>query len=233
MVFKEIDTRIDMTLHPNVVHGIEGYEQHKEYLTPTEGAFRDAYQGIQQVYQTRELVEKNTAWNADQKTIQIAQFADKVYDRVMPAFDRVTASLDKQIAYYDKELSVPLDDNRASAFAAEIRSHVKGLSTDERMKFMMRAINDKDETSLGAVLGAPGYLSGTTPEMHAVYVRQYRVKTMPEKAARLKALQDTKALIEKNAGQVLKDIEKAVGASYEKVGALRKVQDAAAKALKA
>ena len=54
-------------------------------------------------------------------------------------------------------------------------------------------------------------LSGLTPEIHAILLREYHAKREPVAAKRLKALTSAKAYLEAHGGKVLAEAVKAVG----------------------
>ncbi len=79
-------------------------------------------------------------------------------------------------------------------------------------------------------LGAPPFLSGLDANMQATLTRFWHAKQQPEKAARLKVMQGVRDMIEKRAGLVFREMEKAVGMRPDRVRELRNAKTEAEKA---
>lgn len=228
-----VDIRVTPSLHPDNVKQIEGYgEATLPFLAETETAFSNAYISIASVWETRAVVEKNPGWNDEQKVIQVSKFADKKLDEITPKFDKARVTLEKQIKFLEGKLAEPVEAKASSHVSAEIWAYARALPDGgERHKFISDALEGEDDVTLGALLGAPPYLSGLTAEFQTNYLRRYHEHTSPEKAQRLKAIQGAKALIDERAGLIFAELEKAVGASPHKAAALRSAHEAATKAL--
>jgi len=211
---------------------VEGYEDADiaAVLAPTVTAFDAAYQGIAKVHEARAKASTNPTWNEAQQVIHTQDLADKVFASVAKGFDSVRANLEKGIAHLEGELSRPVESKAAGSIAAEVRAHLKGLPSGERMKVIQQAIYDGDHTVATAALGAPAMLSGMDPKMQAVLVRMYHERHSPATAKRLKAMQGAKEMIEQRAGIVHTQLEKAVGMAPHKVRALRNAKNAAEQA---
>ena len=122
-------------------------------------------------------------------------------------------------------LTTPLENaSAAGTLNEEVRRHVKSLSTSERSTFMQDANARGDERTLVAVLGAPSYLSGLSPEAQALYTRQYHERKHPETAARLKVMQTAYDMLNKRSGLVMGEIEKAIGTDWRTVQRLKQAQ---------
>lgn len=227
-----IDTRFSPALHPENVRGIDGYDDEtRSYLAPTEEAFTAAYTGITAVWDTRAVLDKDTSRNDDAKVLQLDALAGKQLLHITSTFDRARGNLVKAIDGIERELTAPVQSRAGVAVAGEIRSYCNALPTDKQLGFIERAINSGDETTIGALLGAPPYLSGLTPEMQQAWTKIYREKNMPDKAKRLRAMQGAVEMIEQRAGLVFSALEKAVGAPRHKIQRLREASTAAEKAL--
>lgn len=95
---------------------------------------------------------------------------------------------------------------------------------------MLQAIDEGDDLTATAILGAPPYLSGFDANIQKTYLRIYHEKNSPQVAKRLKAMHGAKAMIEQRSGLVHGELEKAVGMRPDKVKALRDAKDAAEQA---
>jgi len=229
-----VDTRISAALHPGVVTKIDGYgDDTKDTLADTMTAFSVAYEGVRAVWDARGKVEMDTSKTADARLLQLDTFAKKKLDTITRSFDATRDRLVKGIGFLEGELAQPLTEKAASAMGAEIRAHVKALTTSERGAFIERAMSNGDEETVAALLGAKPYLSGMTPEMQVAHTRHWNTLRQPEKAKRLHVLQQAKAMIERDAGKVFKAMEDAVGGTSTKARMVREAQMAADKATSA
>lgn len=227
----QIDSRISPSLHPGLVRALEGFtEGDAPFIGQAETAFSTAFEGLRQLHEASEKGRKNPSWTLAEAAIQTQVLADKVIERGTRAFDSAGANLDKTIASYEAQLTQPVESQAAHAVSAEIRSHVKGLTVGERLKFIHTAIANGDHVSASAVLGAPAYLSGLEPETAAAMTRHYHAKASPEVARRVDLLKATRALINEHAGKIFKEAEKAVGMHPTKVAALRAAKNEAERA---
>jgi hypothetical protein len=225
-----IDIRVTPALHPNNVMEINGYDSDTEaILGPTVTAFSEAYIAIGKVHDAREAAKRNPTWNENQQIIQTDDFAQKQLARIAKGFDSVRGNLEKGIAHLEKELSAPVENKAATSIADAVRGHLKGLTTDERMKVIREAIEESDHSVATAALGAPAMLSGLDKKMQAVLLRMYHERHNPGMAKRLKVMQSAKALIEDRGGLVFGELEKAVGAKPHHARALREAKTAAEK----
>lgn len=228
----DIDTRISPALHPRNVREVDGYnEETAPVLAPTETAFSAAYEGVRDVLVAREKMERNLALTPEGRLIQVDDFARKHLDRITRTFDTTRANLERGIASLEAELLQPVQARAAATVSAEVRGHIKGLPTAERMTVLRQAIEDGEHDVATAVLGAPAMLSGIDGKTQQVLLRMYHEKANPTAAARLRAMQGAKVLIERNAPLVFKAMETAVGAPPHKVKALREAKTEAEKAM--
>jgi hypothetical protein len=226
-----VDHRVTPSLHPDVVKQIDGYDDDTApVLAPTMTAFDEAYQGIGAVMNARDKAKTNPTWNEAQQVIHTQELADKVLAKITRGFDSVRDRLVKGIASIEQELSQPVESKAAHVVATEIRSHMKGLTTDKRMALVRQAIDEGDHITATAVLGAPAYLSGFDPKMQAVLLRQYHERHNPQMAKRLKVMIGAREMIERNAPLVFEQLEKAVGMAPHKVKRLREAKNAAEQA---
>ncbi len=227
-----IDTRVTLSLHPDNVKKVEGYDDDTAHLlAPTLTAFSAAYEGLKQIHNARAAAGKNPTWNEASVLIQTQDFADKVLDKITRNFDGVRTNLVKGISAMEAELSRPVESKAAHTIATEIRAHLKSLPKgSERTEVIRQAIVEGDHIVVAAALGAPAMLSGIDPAMQKVLTRVYHEHHNPQTAKRLKAMQGARDMIESKAGLVFTEMEKAVGASPHKVNALRKYKNASEQA---
>ncbi|MQB43031.1 hypothetical protein [Rhizobium sp. ICMP 5592] len=228
---ENIDTRVSISLHPDNVTKLDGYDSETEaILAPTMTAFSEAYEGLRKVHDAKAAADRNPTWNDAQKVVVTDDYAQKQFARIAKGFDATRANLEKGIASIEQELSRPVESSAANAIAVEVRAHIKGLSVSERMTVIQQAINEGDHIIAQAALGAPAMLSGLDPQMQKVLSRQYHERHNQQASKRLKAMKAAKAMIEDRGGLVFKEMEKAVGMRADKVKALRDAKNAAEQA---
>lgn len=226
-----VDSRVTPSLHVANVQKIDGYDNDTRiYLGPTETAFSEAYEGIARIHDARAAADRNPSWTEAERLIQTQQFADKTLNSITRRFDSGAASLEASITSLEGELSAPIKSSASQGVASEIRAHAKALSTGERLSFLQHAINDGDDLTVGALLGAPAYLSGIDNQTQAAYTRLYHERANPLTAKKLKAMQGALDLIEQRAGLVFKEVVKAVGSDPYKIQALKLAKTNAEKA---
>lgn len=227
----DIDTKVTPALHPENVTQIEGYDEETAvYLAPTVTAFSEAYDGIRATWAAREAAAKNPTLNEAAQIIETDSYAQKQFARIARGFDSVRGTLEKSIGALEQQLSAPLESKAAHPVASEIRAHVKNLSTEKRHIFIKSAVDSGDALTVSSVLGAPAYLSGLDQEFQPIYTRLWNERQSPEVTKRLKVMIGAKELIEKRAGLVFKELEKAVGAPPHKARALREAKTNSEKA---
>lgn len=239
-----IDPRITPAFHPQNIASMDEYDSDTEgELRQVVDAFTALYQGVGKVLDARDATLANGAWTEDMKVIKIQEAADRAFAKFAPALDKVFANMRAGVALIEKELAAPVEASAAASVAAEIRAHVKALAErqgtstlDKRpgqsaIGFVQQAIQNGDHKTATAVLGAPPYLSGITPEMHAALLRQWHEKANPVASKRLRAMQSAMAMIQDRGALVHGELEKLVGKSPAHAKALRDRNAAAEKAL--
>ena len=230
------DTTIDVRVTPSFmsanVRALPQYDDDTAPLFgPVESAFDLAYSTVRSIYNARDAAENDSTMNDDARLVAVAELADKVTERTTKAFDYASTALTNNIAVMEHELSKPVQARAAHTISVEIRAHVKGLKTGAHvMDFVRQAIERGDHDTVSAVLGAPAYLSGMTPETQAIMLRMYHEKANPQTARRLAAAKAAQDYLDRNAGLFMGQIEKAIGGDWRKVQMLRKSANATRKA---
>lgn len=220
-----------LDLDPRIVEALEGFEDHKGYLAPTQTAFSTAFEGLQKIAEGRTQAAKNQAWNDFQQLLQVGGFAEKMHERINKAFDAATRSLIGGIEVCEKELRAPLEASASSALSKEIRDHVKGLPEKERGEFLATAVRNNDMTVINALLGFPHYLSGVSKTAHDLYTFQFRKAQKPELVGRQAAMRAALALVDQRAPRLHTQVESAMGGKFATLKRVREASSAAEKAL--
>lgn len=229
-----IKPNVTPSLHPANLEAIDGYDDStKGYVNAAVEALSAAYAGLGQIHEAKAAASKNQAWNENQQVLMVAEFAEKQQTSITRKFDSAVASLTKGIDAMDAMLNDPVKaDAERSSVASEIRAHVKNLTYEQRQKFLSDAHDAGDTETLRAVLGAAGFLSGITEAERQLRTRLMHEKASPETSARLKVMRDARDMLLQRGGLVFGEVEKALGADWDKVQQLRKGQSAAENALK-
>lgn len=229
----EITTTVTGSLHPQNLLAIDGInDDTRGYIAPAVEAFETAYLGIQKIHEARAAAEKNQAWTPENRQLMVANFAEKHQAQIAQKFDGAVANMTKTIDAMDAMLNDPVKaDAERGAVAGEIRAHVKNLNAEQRHEFLRDAHDSGDVETLRAVLGAKGFLSGLTETERQTRTRMYHEKAQPEVSNRLKVLRAAREMLLERGGLVFSEVEKGIGAKWDKIQLLRKGQSHADKAL--
>ncbi|CUA82480.1 hypothetical protein Ga0061063_1296 [Gulbenkiania indica] len=229
-----VDIRITPSLHADTLKEVDGYDEEltAPILAPALEALDDAYLTLGKLHDARDAAKKNQAWTEGQQVLAVSDAAWKQQQRLAKKLDTVRVTLEKQIAHFEGELSQPLESRAAVTISGEVRKFVKDMPTEKRHEFLRQAIEDGDHVTISAVCGAPPYLSGLDANFQKTYTRMWHERTSPDLAQKLKAVRGAKAVIEQRGALIFKEVEKAMGAPWTRVQALREGNDKALAALK-
>jgi hypothetical protein len=231
----ELDIAVDMnvspSLHPQIVASMDDYDDSTSGdLQQVVEAFRVAYEGVSKVVSAREAAKLDPTMTEPARVVRIADHADRVGKDAAARFDKVTANMQSGIALLEKELTAPVQARAAHTIAVEIRAHIKGLASDQRLGFVRNAINRGDADTVSSVLGAPSYLSGIEPEAQAILLRMWHEKANPVAAKRLRAMQGALDLLGTKAPLLHRELERAIGVDHRKVKQFREAKNKADRA---
>lgn len=218
-------------LDPRNVHALDGYEGNEGYVASAEQVFSFIHGGVQRLADARSQARKNPAWPEAAQILNVAGAAEKLQTAATLKIDTARKNLTDGIKGIEDMLNGPLAEKAASPVNAEIRAHFKSLPDAKRMVALNEAVKAKDLVTLTAVLGAPAYLSGLSPEVQKHATRSYREATQPDIAKRLRVMNAALELLDQRAGLVFNEIEKAMGARWDVVKKLRTLDSDAQKAL--
>jgi len=210
---------------------IEGYDEFKGDFGQALAALSSTGIGLREIDTARQKAAKNPAFTDASRLILVSQFAEKTRDQWHRAIDKSQQYLTGLADAIDKSLSTPLEASAAGPLAQEIRAHVKGLSDEQRGKFLAEAMKSGDTKTLQSVLGAPAYLSGLAPPMAQHYTRLYREATSPEAVRKLEVTRKVLAVLERAGPIAYMQTEKAMGGTFQAAGRYKSANDDAMKAL--
>lgn len=220
-----------ISLDPGTITAIEGFEEFKDYLAPAQNALSTAFEGLKQIAKAREFADRNGAWNEAAKLMNVAAASEKKQESMTRAFDTASKNLTTAANALEASLSAPIESAAFGPMAAEIRAHVKSLSSDARNKFVNDMLKAGDLKSLSAVLGGPAFLSGMTEDMHKAYTRLYHEHKSPEAVRRLRATRAALDMLDQRGPLIWTQVEQAMGGSFAMAKKLRDANSEAERAL--
>jgi hypothetical protein len=227
---------VPLDLDPRVVDNLlpknsKNETEHADVLASMRNAFEGAYKGLEALGKARSAAAANEAWTPAEQLRRVGEMSDKTVDRVTGAFDKAHKFLTELVSGLDRSLSEPLAAGTRDQLAVEIREHVKHLPEDKRGAFVGEAMKKNDVRTLQAILGAPAFLSGLGESHHTMFTKQYRSAANPAAVARLEVARKGLELLEKRAGLILREAERAMGGSFAKLKKVREANSAAEAAL--
>lgn len=231
----DINTKVTPSLHPDNVLAAIGDDDPELVADaePAVAAFTSAYTALAALHQAADTLKLDSTYTEDGRTLAIAQLADRKTTDLAKSFDKASFAVNSKVKLLETHLSAPLAQSaERSNIATEIRNHVKGMTTDQRMQFVREAIERKDAETVGAILGAPPYLSGMSALEREHQTRQWHKVTQPEKHRRLESLLKVRDLLDNHAGKLHTEPLKAVGVTRAQLDKLRARHAASAAALR-
>jgi hypothetical protein len=118
--------------------------------------------------------------------------AEQAFTRISPQVTRRVKELQGIEQILSKRVAEALDEPKRKTpeglpLAAEVRSHIKGLSDKTRMKFVVDAIEANDKATVAAVLHAQSFLSGLDNTALGMLRERSAAKFAPVDSAQLAA----------------------------------------------
>ena len=217
-----IDTSVTPALHPQVVASLEDYDDEtRGHLDQVVQAFTFAYENVSRVHSGREAIKTDPTLTEAAQVLRVADAADRVFKDAAAKFDKVTANISSGIRTLEAELTTPVVARASHVISTEIRAHVKAMQGLKGIDFVRAAIERGDADSVSAVLGAPPYLSGLTPEAQTTLLVMWNEKSNPVAAKRLRAMKGALHLLSTNAPKLHVELQKAIGAPAHEVAQFR------------
>jgi hypothetical protein len=181
-----MDTSVPPSLHPAALTdinkaldnagplGIDAVKTAREAMTIVHGAYA-RLEDVAKLIDDPEL----------HKTNAFIAAATMAYKRVTPQLEQKLTALKAAHQQLNDKVADALDDpgrksRVANTVASDVRNHVKTLAEQERVAFMMDAIQHSDVETLAAVLHAQPFLSGLTREQHAQVKEEAAKKFAPQ-----------------------------------------------------
>ena len=189
------------------------------------------YSGFVQLSEARDIAERDPTLTKEARIIKVAELGDKVLERSFAALGKAESTLRNNINTLEAQLSEAVVSKASHHVAVEIRNYVRELKAQGKspMGFVSEAIRTGDYESASAILGAPHFLSGLTPEQQSILLREYHERRNPQTAMRIKAM-NTALDYYSRAPKLPTVLEKTIGAPDHKVKALKAASNATKKA---
>jgi hypothetical protein len=210
----EIDTRVSLDLDPEAAMlTINDYDDDTaSYVGPAKSAFTEAFTSLRAIHDAKAAVAEDPTLNEAGQLLKVDDYArNRMIAKVYPLWDTASSTLNAKVEAWEKEMTKEVVSQSSQMVSGEIRAHMKGLKTGERLAAISQAIRDGDSVVASAVLGAPAMLSGLDDEMKQVLLREYHEKFNPGLAKRLRAVTAARDLIDGRMGVLKKEVAKAVG----------------------
>ena len=178
-------------------------------------AMRRAHGAARQMLETARDVARLRKGNPAQTTVQQMRSIVKHVDSKRPAalteLDRVLKRARETVTAMEGALYAPLHKAGSWAYAGETRAHVRALSDPEqRYAFVRDALKRDDLAAAGAVLSAPGYLSGLSDTDVAMLMNEYQRTRHAEELKYMAEVNSKVQLLEKAGQALIAETEKMV-----------------------
>jgi hypothetical protein len=234
------DTRISPALDPaSVDHLLTTGEYATDtaslspYLGDVRATFAATTQTLGALHDARRALADDATRTPAAVAVEMDRRSDKAGQRLAQRWDTTISTLRRQVAALEADLAAPVAAKGSTAVATEIRSHLASLPSAQRQKLLEAAIQDADETTCSAVLAAPPYLSGLSPEMHGLLREAWHRRSRPEVADRHDLLRRALDLAMERSALLRRELGKIVGAGAGQIANLRARSDRATAALSA
>lgn len=228
-----IDTRVSPALDPEVIRLMDGFtDEDAQFVGGVVNAFNDAYQTLSKLNDARELWQSNPAVTKEAAVVIVKKEADKHQQRVLQRFDLADRDLAANIEHTETELSRPLAEKASlGPINTEVRAFVRGMKRSEREAFMREKLEQGDDQSLAAILGAPHYLSGLTQVDGEHYTRTYHERKRPDLVRRLDLMRRVSDRLHASRPILFAQFAKAIGADAGAAAHLQRANEQALAAL--
>jgi hypothetical protein len=132
--------------------------------------------------------------------VQAAEYAFKITKPALEKFDSTAQRLANEIATLEKRLKGPPPPS--PVVAAEVRGAFRGLNAKEKTKALHRAIEQGDDSSIGALLDGPLMLVGMGPIERELLAGRWAKERLPAEVKRLEELRKASVHLERG-GKIL------------------------------
>ena len=206
----DVDTRVPLSLHPtNVTSMSDVDDDTRVFVNPAAEALEAAHTYLGSIYDVRQAAFSDPTLTEPAALLKTDDYAMAKLEAVTRKLDGTVAQMGKTIKAYEAQLVAPVKEKAGAVVSTEVRAHLKASA--DRINIIRQAIKDGDDDIAASALGAPAILSGLTPEIHSVLLREYHEVRQPVVAKRVRAMTAARDYLERHGPQVLKESIKAVG----------------------
>ena len=208
----QIDSRVSASLHPESLSALDGLDDDtRAVIAPAVDTLRSAYGFIGGVHDVKAAAMADPTLTKEAALLKADDHAKAKLAGVTRQFDGVHQNFSKAIASLEAALSAPVVAKASQMISGEVRAHAKSLSLEQRDKLLDAAMARGDHDTLSSILGGPHYLSGLTPELHAIWLRKYNEVRDPVSARRLRVLTQAREEMMKRGQTLFAEMTKAIG----------------------
>lgn len=225
-------TLVSQTLSPMQITADDDYDDTSAPAVATAvAALQSASDYVTKTIAAREGLRADPTLTQSAQVLEMDAIQMRLMTTATKALDAACATLRRSISDGEAALRVPLAQT-TTPIAVEVRSHMRSLSTSDRMALIQQSVAEGDVATVSAVLGAgvPAYLSGLAPEMVKVLTESYNMKRNPVAAKRLSLMRKAMSKLEDAGSHIIGNIEKVAGVHSATVAKIR-AQHAKARAV--
>ncbi len=179
---------------------------------------------VKNILTAREAYRTDPTMTQAAQVLAIDSIHAKQSSQVLPKIDAARANLERAIASHEAQLKQPITEGARGTFAAEVRAMVRGMSISERQSFIMQAVNTGDAVAIGAILGAPSYLSGLDSKMAQAFTERANTLQNPTLVKQLALMKHSRSKLELAGRLFLASTEAMTGFRHTTVERLRAQQ---------
>lgn len=184
---------LPLALDPQRVANLAGDETELGYVKEAVDFITNTHSVLTRIDEAYRLSMTDMTLTPDARTQRIEKEVTTAHDKAFAARGAALESLAKKIAHTETELNRPLEQAAATERSNELRSVLRGLSSEKVNKAISDALGASEPTPqqrelIQATLGAHALTVGITEEQQALHVRRYNEKTSPTLLRRLELL---------------------------------------------
>lgn len=221
------------TVNERNVESIADYDEFKDVLAPAMTALSNVRTGLEAIDQAHYALKRDTSKTPEQRLLLVSVQAIKKFDVMYKTLMTTAENYDKAVEHLEKQLDAPITSGAVAATNDELRTVIRGMKREERMKVLNDAIRNGDDQIINATLGVHPLITGLDPVMHKVLTRQVQEKRSPDTVRRINATREAIKKIQAAVPVIRGEIEKAQRGTFAQVHKLQGQSDASAKALAA
>ena len=212
----EVDTRVSPSIHPDVIAGIDDYDDDtRPLLGGAETLLSQAHNALQSIGDAKAGAAINPTFNPFEALVAVDTHAAQVVNPVLARWDKVSADLEANIAQHEADMNKSIVGAATNPLSSEIRSYLRSMKPGERFAAVTAAINSGDERTIQAICSVPPYLSGIDAEERQRIMTDWHDKANPVGAKKVRAMRKALAVLNQNGGIFKRQWVEAVGTHDE------------------